>query len=228
MAFILKKINSTVALGPDLIELRERAGLTIEQSAELSKLTAGFIRALEEERWSELPDPAYVEKLLKMYVTRFGVNESYYLHKYREGLRLRKIQKDETQFLPRPVKVRAYEFLVAPKLIAAGIFAALLLALGGYLLYQVQHMTNAPMLMVETPLDGQRFTVPEVRVKGKTESGVLVMINGAASAVSPSGDFEQSISLPQGTTVLVITAKKRRGEETKVVRHVVFERPTTQ
>lgn len=226
MAFILKKVNGTAALGPDLIELRERAGLSIEEAAKLSKLTPGFIRALEGERWSELPDPAYVERLLKMYVTRFGVNDSYYLHKYREGLRLRKIEKDESQFLPRPVKVAASAFLVTPRLFAAAGFLLFILLLGGYVVYQARTITSAPFLQVTSPDDGLKVSQPEVFIKGKTDAGALVMINGAATAVSPSGDFEQTIRIPQGTTMFVITAKRRRGAETVEVRRVVYERST--
>ncbi len=224
MAFILKEVNGTAALGPDLIELRERAGLSIEEAAKLSKLTPGFIRALEGERWSELPDPAYVERLLKMYVTRFGVNDSYYLHKYREGLRLRKIEKDASQFLPRPVKVSASAFLVTPRLFAAAGFLLFILALVCYVVYQARTITNAPSLVVSTPEDGLKVNQPEVVIKGKTDPGALVMVNGAASAVSPSGDFEQTIRIPQGTTMFVITAKRRRGAETVEVRRVMYER----
>lgn len=226
MAFILKKVNGTSALGPDLIELRERAGLTVEDAAKLSKLTPGFIRALEGERWSELPDPAYVERLLKMYVTRFGVNDSYYLHKYREGLRLRKIEKDTSQFLPRPVKVAASAFLVTPRLFAAAGFLLFILALGGYVVYQARTITSAPELQITAPEDGLRVSQPEVVIKGKTDPGALVMVNGAASAVSPSGEFEQTVRIPQGTTMFVITAKRRRGAETVEVRRVVYERST--
>lgn len=227
MAFILKKVNGTAALGPDLIELRERAGLSVEEAAKLSKLTPGFIRALEGERWSELPDPAYVERLLKMYVSRFGVSESYYLHKYRDGLRLRKIEKDASQFLPRPVKVAASAFLVTPRLFAAAGFALFILALGGYVVYQARTITSAPELQIATPIDGARLDQPEVFIKGKTDVGALVMINGAAAAVSPDGDFEQTIRIPQGTTMLVITAKRRRGSETVEVRRVMYERALT-
>lgn len=228
MSFVLKKLHQSSALGPDLIELRERAGLTVEQAAQLSKLTPGFITALEQEQWNDLPDPAYVERLLKMYVSRYGVSENFYLHKYREGLRLRKMEKDQSQFLPRPVKVPASAFFVTPKLFAVLGFFLFTLGLGGYVYYQARSLTHAPSLELYQPVDGQVVTNPELVIKGKTDSGALVMINGSASAVSPTGEFEQRLTVPQGTTMIVVTAKKRRGTETVLVRRVVFERQTPQ
>ena len=98
------------------------------------------------------------------------------------------------------------------------------MALGGYVVYQARTITNAPSLVVSTPEDGLKVNQPEVVIKGKTDPGALVMVNGAASAVSPSGDFEQTIRIPQGTTMFVITAKRRRGAETVEVRRVMYER----
>ena len=85
MAFVSKRLNAVGRLGPDLVELRERVGLSLDEAAHRTKIAPSIIRALETESWNDLPDQVYAERLLRSYVSFFGSNESYYLHKFREA-----------------------------------------------------------------------------------------------------------------------------------------------
>jgi hypothetical protein len=224
MAFVLKRVNGTGKLGPDLIELRERAGLPLEQAAKLAKLTPSFLRALEEEDWSGLPDPVYAEKLLKSYVSFFGVNESYYLHKFREGLRTREIERNPADFLPRPVKLGATALVVTPRIIAAAGFLCFVFLLGGYVYAQARAMSVAPELEVAFPDDGLRIDDPHVVVTGQTLAGSIVYINGVEATVRPDGQFSHDMNVPRGTTLIRIVSRRRHGAESVEVRRVIYDR----
>lgn len=54
-------------IGETLREARERRGLTIEQVAQETRISARFVEALEEERFEELPAPVYVRGFLRSY-----------------------------------------------------------------------------------------------------------------------------------------------------------------
>ncbi len=229
MAFVLKRINGTGKLGPDLIELRERAQLTLEQAARVAKLTPSFLRALENEEWNDLPDPIYAEKLLKSYVSFFGVNESYYLHKFREGLRSREIQRNPSDFLPRPVKIGATALVVTPRIIAAIGFLCFVLLLGGYVYAQARAMSLPPELTIESPIDGLRIDDPHVVIKGQTLAGSIVTVNDVEATVRPDGVFSYELNVPRGTTLVRIVSRRRHGAESVSVRRVIYDRaPVTQ
>ncbi len=224
MAFVLKRVNGTGRLGPDLIELRERAGLSLEQAAKLAKLTPSFLRALEEERWDGLPDPVYAERLLKSYVSSFGVNESYYLHKFRDGLRLREIERNPADFLPRPVRPSASAFVVTPRIVAAIGFLCFVFLLGSYVYVQARAMSIAPDLDITSPSDGLRINDPSLVVEGHTLPGSIVDVNGAEATVRPDGSFSYAMNVPRGTTLIRIISRRRHGAETQVIRRVTYDR----
>jgi len=224
MAFVLKRVNGTGKLGPDLIELRERANLSLEQAALLAKLTPSFLRALENEEWSGLPDPVYSEKLLKSYVSCFGVNESYYLHKFREGLHMREIERNPSDFLPRAVKLSATALMVTPRIIAAVGFLCFVFLLGGYVYVQARSMSLPPELNVMTPADGLRVDDPHVVIRGQTLAGSIVTVNDVEATVRPDGVFSHDLNVPRGTTLIRIVSRRRHGSESVEVRRVIYDR----
>lgn len=225
MAFVTKRLNSPGRLGPDLIELRERVELTIEEAARKTKLAPSIVKAFEEEDWADLPDPVYAERLLKSYVSYFGANESYYLHKFREGLETREIVRDRSTLLPRAMRVGALELAVTPRILAAVGFFCFTLLLGGYVFSQARAMSTAPPLFIESPADGERVEDPLVTVRGKTSPGASVTINGAVAVVGDDGAFEYELNVPRGTTVIRVVSKRRHGNESADARRVVYDRP---
>lgn len=225
MGFVTKKLNASGRLGSDLIELREGLGLTVDEAAHRTKIAPSVLKALENEDWVDLPDPVYAERLLKSYVSFFGANESYYLHKFREGLEAREIVRDRTTLLPRPMRLGLREMAVTPRILAAIGFACFSLLLGSYVFVQARAMSIAPPLEIFSPADGERVEDPLVNVKGKTLPGSTVTINGATAVVGDDGFFEYHLNVPRGTTVIRIVARRRHGNESVTARRVIYDRP---
>jgi cytoskeleton protein RodZ len=61
-------------LGQQLREAREARGLSIEDVAQGTRIRAAYIRALEEERFADLPAPVYVRGFLRNYATFLGLD----------------------------------------------------------------------------------------------------------------------------------------------------------
>ena len=230
MTFVMKRIHSSECLGFDLIELRERAGLSLIEAAEQTKITPSFLRAVEEERWDDISDPVYMERLLRAYVSHLGGNESYYLHKYRACLEQRKIETKASDFLPRPIKLRMKDLLVTPRLLAVGGFLVFSLLLGGYVYSQARAIRKAPPLTILSPEEGLSVKEPYISVEGQTIPEASVTINGQPVVVHPDGRFEERLYVSRGLNELTIRARKRHGDEEVQIRHVVYEReqPTTE
>ncbi|HEV7215219.1 MAG TPA: RodZ domain-containing protein [Chloroflexota bacterium] len=61
-------------LGQQLREAREARGLSVDDVARGTRIRAAYIRALEEERFADLPAPVYVRGFLRNYATFLGLD----------------------------------------------------------------------------------------------------------------------------------------------------------
>ncbi len=223
--FIHKSINPSSHVGPDLRELRERAGWSREAVARETKIHESSIRALEEERFDEILDPVYAERLLRAYVNFLGGKEKYFVQKYRSCLREHKLEREPHEKLPRRRHIRALDLAVLSRFVAIGGFLLFALILGGYVYLQVRTISVPPPLSVEAPLDGARLDQPMVRVQGKTSPEATVLINDRQAIVKTDGTFLIDLDVPRGTVVITISAKRRHGQATTISRRVIYDRP---
>ena len=224
MAFVSKRLNAVGRFGPDLVELRDRAGLTLEEAAQRTKIAPSIIKALEHEQWSDLPDMVYAERLLRSYVSFFGSNESYYLHKFREAREAACVTRDTSVLLPRPMKLGPFELAVTPRLLAAADFVLFTFALGGYVYAQARAMSVAPPLVIDAPADGSHVQDPAIIVKGHTLPGSSVTVNGAQAVVGDDGSFEEHMNVPRGATVIRVVSRRRHGSESTAAIRIVYDR----
>lgn len=223
MGFIQKSINPGKALGRDLRELRDKAGLTRAAASGLSKVSEGVITILEEERWNEISDPLFFEHMFRTYLRLYSVQPNYYLEKYRICLNIKSHIRKAEELLPRE-RVSWSDLAVWSRVVAATglvIFAALI---GGYVFYQVRAVTAAPSLVIDQPQEGERLAEPFATIKGRTESDAVVTVNGREASVDTDGSFFLTINIPSGPTIILIQAKKRRGKTAETTRHVFYQR----
>lgn len=61
-------------LGQQLREAREARGLSIDDVAQGTRIRPAYVRALEEERFADLPPPVYVRGFLRNYATFLGLD----------------------------------------------------------------------------------------------------------------------------------------------------------
>ena len=225
MGFIQKTINPTPRVGIDLIEFREKAGLSRADASRLTKIPEYLIRALEEERWEEIQDPVYFERIFKSYLDILGANSNYFLEKYRECLKGYYQRRSREELLPRPCKVRSSELAVGSRILTIAGVAMLVILLVGYVYVQVRGITAPPTLALSAPAEGLMLDAPIVLVKGQTATDVTVEVNGRSAIVQPDGTFEMNLDVPRGTTAIEVIAKKRHGRESTITRHILFDRP---
>ncbi len=66
-------MNQTV--GQILQEARTRRGLDLNEAERVTKIRVKFLRAMEEDRWEELPAPVYARSFLATYARFLGLDE---------------------------------------------------------------------------------------------------------------------------------------------------------
>jgi cytoskeletal protein RodZ len=225
MSFTLKSVNPSGRIGSDLVELRERAGWSRAQAAHATKIHESLIRSLEEEAWDQVADPIYTERILRSYVTFLGGNERYFVEKYRTCLEANRLKRSPEELLPRPRRIRRFDLTVGPRLLAVSGFLVFVLLLGGYVYVQARAISTPPPLEILEPADGLRLEEPMVTIRGTTLPESTVEVNGRQAIVQPDGTFSLRLDVPRGTTLVIVTSKKRHSREVTSARRVVYDRP---
>lgn len=93
--------------------------------------------------------------------------------------------------------------------------------------YSVVLDRQPPPLTVATPADGDTLDGPTVAVRGRTEAGAAVVVNGRTVVVGPDGAWSEAVSAPAGPLALTVTARDRAGNETTKKSSVTVRAQTT-
>jgi cytoskeleton protein RodZ len=67
--------SGTISAGRRLRDARERQGLTLDDAAGVTRISKTYLSAIEEERFEQLPSPAYARGFIRAYSKYLGLNE---------------------------------------------------------------------------------------------------------------------------------------------------------
>lgn len=114
-----KKPSAPVHFSPserrlDLARARKRAGISLEDIAEETKISLRFLRAIEEEEFKNLPGGIFSTSYLRQYATAIGYDEAELLAHYARkmnppavGIKARQDANGTQRFLDRWLKIPA-------------------------------------------------------------------------------------------------------------------------
>jgi cytoskeleton protein RodZ len=71
-------------VGQALREARTERGIVLSEVERVTKIRVKFLRAMEEDRWEELPAPAYARGFLQIYARYLDLDEETLLERYKE------------------------------------------------------------------------------------------------------------------------------------------------
>lgn len=220
MAFVIRQFNHTHSLSEKIKTLRKEANLTLSEVSHKTKIQKSYLKAFEAGNFHNLPDPVYTRNFLKRYVKTLGGDETYYLGLFEE-------ERGTCDFIkqsqaPRQ-RARAVKFLVASRFVKISIFAVLVGMLSVYIGTGIRDIVAPPELLVEVPFDGYQTEKATILVKGQTEAGTKVRINGSDILLSSDGSFLTEVSLERGLNMITIEGSKRYSKPAKEYRRVIFE-----
>jgi len=223
MAFIHKQLGSDSSFGSDLKELRELRDLTLEQLADITGIHVSVIKALEDEDFKSLKDPAYAERHVRILAKALEVRASFFLIKYRQLLKANQIISPNVMGIKPTVSWR--DFFVVPKLVTLAGFLLFVFLAAAYLFWQAYVLQEPPPLNIISPLDGQQLISAQVNVEGDTSPNTIVTVNGQGAVVDRAGHFNLKFDLPRGLTTLTVEARRRYGDPVTKILRVNYERP---
>lgn len=92
--------------------------------------------------------------------------------------------------------------------------------------YRIVRDDEAPVLEVTEPTEGQKIELKKNRtltVKGKTETGIKLTLNGRLLSINDDGDFTGSYYLNEGKNELKFLAVDQAGNQTEQIISVEFK-----
>ena len=125
-------------LGQQLRAAREARGLGIDDVAQGTRIRAAYIRALEEERYPDLPAPVYVRGFLRNYATYLGLDAEELigaLEQQRSGA-----YQPQPRHTPRQIATPVWRG-PSPRAMAGALFLILLVAFVAYIFRQYSQFT---------------------------------------------------------------------------------------
>ena len=76
---------STESVGPLLKHARETQGLSLDQVASVTRIQLKYLKALEEEQFSALPEPVFTKGFVRTYARSLGMDEQDVLRRFSEA-----------------------------------------------------------------------------------------------------------------------------------------------
>lgn len=220
MPFVIRQFHNEQTLGEKLHHLRKEAHLTLSELAAKTKIQKSYLKAFEANAFNHLPAPIYARNYLKTLVHTLGGNEAYYIDQFEQERGTCDVINTRHTFRER---THAIKFFVASRFAQIAVFLLFVGVLGTYIGVQIKTIISPPSLSIIVPLDGFQTTDATIVVKGKTEKGTHLQINGSDVLLSQDGSFEKEVALERGLNILQIEGAKRYSHLATQYRRVIFD-----
>lgn len=202
-------------IGVVLKEARIRKKYSIEKVSVETKIRTEFLKAIEAEDWSKLPDYSVVSGFVKSIADFLGIGVDFASAVLRRDYPPRSFQVN-----PKPDLEDRVKLSWSPRLtFFLGVFL-IFLVLGGYLLFQYKKFISPPFLLIREPVEGAMYTANSVNVTGKTDPEATVTVNGQPVLLSNDGSFSTELDVLPGDQKINIKSSSRSGRVTTISRTI--------
>lgn len=190
-----------------------------QKVTQLLNIQAKYLEILEQGEIEKMPAEVYVRGFLKKYAKILGTDAGTLLGEYENEIKIAQhLNKQKHQSLPR---LHFRRFTVTPRFLGVIFGIIIFLLVGGYLFYQLNFLISPPRLIIFEPAGDIAIEKNTIIVKGQTEVGAKLTINGQQVYINKDGGFEQEINLNQGLNLIKIEATNRfaksRAETKKIL-----------
>lgn len=218
-----KKVIPPMRFGEKIKKTREEKQIEIKTLAKLTRIPEKYLIAIEESTFNILPKAkahriAYVRSIAKALL--LPADEC--LTQFEKELGL------EDTHLPHPLSgIRMFPFSSISIFLRNLTAGALVIVFAGYLVWQVKGVLQPPKLSVFSPTEGHIVSSPRITIQGETEKESRLTVNGMEIMISEQGKFAADIDLSHGVNTIEISATKKHGKTTTIIRHVVVKSTPT-
>lgn len=225
VSFRSKKIQTESSLGEKLEAQRKSQYMTLEQAANVLKISKDYLGYLEKGEYENLPGEVYTKNFIKAYGTYLGLDPDELEHIYRRERTVQKNLNTLSTFVMRePAKIISqFHMISLPKILKNTFIFSIVLVCLLYIGFKVEAIISPPELEILYPsvdiLTKDKF----ITIQGRTLDGTHVIINDQNVLIGEDGKFSQKINLRDGINEITITAKKDHSKDNSITRRVVVQ-----
>jgi len=189
-------------VGQILKEARQTKGISHEKLAELTRIDASYIRAIEEANFKELPSATFSKGFIRNLSKALDKNPDEMVAIFRRDYQ--QTREVLPQNKPRRISLGPKLFQRQTVLIALGIVVFLI-----YLGFQYRAVVTPPKIEIESP-QNNAIVVSPVNIVGTAEPGAVVVINDDLKVTpDPQGNFAARLNLSSGQNEIKISVTNR-------------------
>lgn len=222
MVFAAKKVDVSLSFGEKLKKAREGVNLSKEKAAQILNIRVDYLERLECGEIEKLPAGVYIRGILRKYGKLLGIEQEELFTEYEKEARIARHLSKKREHRALPI-LYSNRFVVTPRVFKLFFLSLIFLTVAGYLFYQLYFLIGPPKLAVFEPAGDLTTSYATVILKGKTEPGVKLTINGELTYIGKDGSFEQAVNLNQGLNVIKVEATNRFGKSSSAVRQIMVK-----
>ena len=208
-------------VGQILKEERERKFYTLDEIEKVTKIRKELLEALEDDDWSKLPPPTFVQGFIKSYGKFLGLDTDKLLAVFRREFSDRKNPPKILETFTNPLQKS--KIVLTPTKVISVVVVILILVFFGYLWVEYRYLVGSPVLEVTKPLDQISVDSQTLEVAGKTTPESKVAINHQEVTVDSNGIFSEELKLSESVNKIEVTSTSKFGKTTKIERVVYFK-----
>lgn len=208
-----KKNIDIKTLGERLRDIREKAGISIEEIAKVTKVNKRYLECIEADDYDSLPSAVYVKGFLRSYSNFMGIEAEDVLKIYKKEMGIQvNIKKPKAQD-SKNKRIKIPTIILSFRVVVSIFMGAFFIIIAWYFYVEMGKFSEAPRLLLSNPIDNAIIKENSTEVVGITDIGNGVVINGQAIFVNEKGEFRERISLREGINKLVIKATNKFDKE---------------
>lgn len=222
MNFVAKQLNQYETASEIFSQARLAQDINLEKAEKALKVSKKYLLALERGDYQTLPSAIYTKNFARAYAKYLELDEKKIVEIITRELEImeqvnRRAPQTDPQYFENKI-------LITPKTIRRSIIFLAIVVCLSYLSWQVNAIFSAPSLNVTSPKADLVTGENSVMVEGQTAPEVNVTVNGQEILADQTGHFAKLLDLQTGVNTIKVTAQKKRGRQSTVIRQVMVER----
>jgi len=178
------------------------------------------IRAIENNSIKQLPTGPHLEKMLRDYLSLldFSSDETFSIINHWKKID----QGRQENFFGRKL-VRSRDLWSCPQIVRNGLVVLAIIVAVSYIIFSLKNIVAPPKLSITNPASDIVTSQKQLWLTGQTKPEVQLEVNGEPLLSDRTGHFSQLINLRLGLNNLSVTAVKKYGGRTTIVRQVIVQ-----
>lgn len=200
---------------------RQAKKLKLSLIAKKLNINEKYLTALEKGEYEKLPHGVYEKNFLREYALFLSLDYKKLALDFEAEINAIEPKRQKELFSKQIIKKRY--LLAIPKILKNILIFLIICVCFIYLGYRVNKIISPPLLIINSPAADLTTSQTSLQITGQTEVEASLTINGQIVLTDKNGSFSQTISLKNGINIITITANKKQGRGSTIVRQVLVK-----